>query len=77
MAKQDYDVIIVGGGMGGLNLGALLSHAGKKILILEKAGRDRLGGRAAHGKVGGDAVDNGIKGLILAGLWLSSGSLGF
>ena len=67
MAKQDYDIIIVGGGMGGLNLGALLSHAGKKILVLEKAGRDRLGGRAAHGKVGNDAVDNGIKGLILAG----------
>ena len=67
MSNQRYDVIICGGGMGGLNLAALLGHAGKKVLVIEKGSADRLGGRAAHGKVGGDAVDNGIKGLILAG----------
>lgn len=67
MSKRDYDVIIVGGGMGGLNLGALLSHAGKRVLIIERGGREALGGRAASGKVGGAAVDNGIKGLIMMG----------
>ena len=64
---SDYDVIVVGGGMGGLNLAALLSKEGKKVLVLERGGPDQLGGRAASGKVGGAAVDNGIKGLILAG----------
>lgn len=67
MANESYDVIIVGGGMGGLNLAALLTHAGKKVLVLERGGRESLGGRAASGKVGNAAIDNGIKGLILAG----------
>ncbi len=67
MAAHGYDVIIVGGGMGGLNLAALLCKEGKRVLVLERGGRDSLGGRAASGKVGGAAVDNGIKGLILAG----------
>jgi hypothetical protein len=53
--------------MGGLNLAALLSHAGRKVLVLEKGGREALGGRAASGDIDGSAVDNGIKGLILAG----------
>jgi phytoene dehydrogenase-like protein len=67
MTGESFDVVIVGGGMGGLNLAALLTGEGKRVLVLEKAGRDQLGGRAASGKVGASAVDNGIKGLILAG----------
>ena len=63
----DYDVVIVGGGMGGLNLAALLSEEGKRVLVLERGGRDQLGGRAASGRAGRSAVDNGIKGLIMAG----------
>ncbi len=40
---NDYDMIIVGGGMGGLALGALLGQAGKKILLIEK--NKRVGGK--------------------------------
>lgn len=67
MLNESYDIIVVGGGMGGLNLAALLAHAGKKVLVLERGGEESLGGRAASGKIGGAAVDNGIKGLILIG----------
>jgi hypothetical protein len=67
MRSESYDVIIVGGGMGGLDLAALLAHEGRRVLVLEKNGRDQLGGRAMSGKIGRAAVDNGIKGLILVG----------
>lgn len=35
-AKNEYDVIVVGGGFGGLSCGALLAKNGYKVLILEK-----------------------------------------
>lgn len=34
--RYNYDVIIIGTGIGGAAIGALLAHAGWKILILEK-----------------------------------------
>ncbi|MDX1510491.1 MAG: FAD-dependent oxidoreductase [Nitriliruptorales bacterium] len=67
MAGDRYDVVIVGGGMGGLNLAALLVTAGKRVLVLERGPREALGGRAASGKRGSAAIDNGIKGLIMMG----------
>ena len=67
MTDSNFEVIIVGGGMGGLNLAALLCHAGKQVLVLERGGRQALGGRAASGRIDGAAVDNGIKGLIMMG----------
>jgi len=67
MPNEHYDVVIVGGGTGGLNLAALLSNVGKKVLVLERNGEEGLGGRAASATLNGSAVDNGIKGLILAG----------
>ena len=67
MPNESYDIIIVGGGTGGLNLAALLTHAGKKVLVLERGGEESLGGRAASGKMGSAAIDNGIKGLIMVG----------
>ncbi len=53
-----YDTIIVGGGVTGLQLGALLSADGEKVLILEKS--SRLGGRAAVKKKDGYTLDYGI-----------------
>ncbi|EFC48843.1 squalene monooxygenase [Naegleria gruberi] len=35
-AKKDYDVVIVGGGIGGCALGSALSKAGKNVLVLER-----------------------------------------
>ncbi|MBN1572583.1 MAG: NAD(P)-binding protein [Deltaproteobacteria bacterium] len=44
--EADYDVIIIGGGMGGLSAGAHLASNGLKVLLLEQ-----------HHKVGGCATN--------------------
>jgi phytoene dehydrogenase-like protein len=51
-------VIIVGGGICGLQLGALLSSDGEEVVVLEKL--SRLGGRAFIWKKDGFSVENGI-----------------
>jgi phytoene desaturase len=38
----DYDVIVIGAGLGGLSSGALLAKQGRKVLVLEQS--DRIGG---------------------------------
>lgn len=53
-----YDTIIVGGGITGLQLGALLANDGEKVLLLEKS--SRLGGRAVVVNKKGFIVDYGI-----------------
>ncbi|PCE34413.1 flavin monoamine oxidase family protein [Burkholderia ubonensis] len=51
------DVIVVGAGLAGLKAALELKDAGKRVLVLEA--RDRVGGRAMSGEVGGHAVDFG------------------
>jgi all-trans-retinol 13,14-reductase len=34
--EEEYDTIIIGSGMSGLALGAILSKEGEKVLILER-----------------------------------------
>lgn len=53
-----YDTVVVGGGITGLQLGALLANDGEKVLVLEKSAR--LGGRAAIVNKKGFTVDYGI-----------------
>lgn len=42
-AADDVDVVIVGGGLAGLNAGRILSNTKKKVIVLEA--RDEVGGR--------------------------------
>ena len=44
-SHADYDVVVVGSGLGGLSAGALLAHAGARTLVVEQA--DRPGGYGA------------------------------
>ena len=68
--RNDYDAIIIGSGVGGSAVGALLSHAGWKVLILEK--NKVVGGRCTSYEKDGFIVDLGVH-LFGVG---SKGSLG-
>ncbi len=50
-----YDVIVVGGGPGGLFNAAILAKSGKKVLLLEKS--DQVGGRAAEWEYKGHRIN--------------------
>lgn len=43
-SKSTYDIVIIGGGIGGLTCGAFLAQAGKKVLVVE--GQEQAGGFA-------------------------------
>ncbi|MBC7246442.1 MAG: NAD(P)/FAD-dependent oxidoreductase [Actinobacteria bacterium] len=55
---MDYDVIVIGGGYAGLSAGALLSHKGYRVLLLE--GARSLGGRAGYIERDGYTVEYGL-----------------
>ncbi|MHA2503658.1 MAG: FAD-dependent oxidoreductase [Candidatus Kariarchaeaceae archaeon] len=46
MEPKSYDVIIIGAGLGGLAAGAILSQAGKSVLMIEQ--HNIVGGAATH-----------------------------
>lgn len=55
---MDYDVIVIGGGYAGLSVGALLTHRGYAVLLLEKS--KSLGGRASCMEKDGYTVEYGL-----------------
>ena len=65
MANESYDVVIVGAGTGGLNVGSLLATGGKRVLVLEQ--QSEVGGRAISTGYKNCVLENGIHGLILSG----------
>ncbi len=55
---NSYDAIVIGSGIGGLTCGAFLSHAGMRVLVLEK--HIRIGGYAHSFRRGKYVFDSGI-----------------
>jgi phytoene dehydrogenase-like protein len=55
--QQNYDAIVIGSGIGGLGIGALLAHFGKRVLVLEK--NKVIGGRCSSYKYKGFTLDLG------------------
>jgi len=63
--KNEYDVIIVGSGIGGLACGALLSKRGYKVLIIEQ--HYQVGGYCSSFKRKGFVFNTGVEDV--SGLW--------
>ena len=54
---NDYDVIVIGAGCGGLASGALLAHQGRRVLVLEQS--ERIGGCCSTFEQQGYKIDLG------------------
>lgn len=66
MAKTSYDLIIVGGGMGGAVLAKVMAEHGVRVLVLEreKQFKDRVRGEGVHAWGVPEAKALGIYGLL-------------
>ena len=63
---MDYDVTVIGSGMGGLCAAALLSHRGYKTLVVESS--SRLGGRCSTETINGYKLSTGAVAIHRGGV---------
>jgi len=64
--QQKYDVVVIGSGIGGLGVAALLSHWGYRSLVVEKLGR--VGGRCSTEEYEGFKLPTGAVGIYYKGI---------
>ena len=55
---MEFDIVVIGGGLGGLTAGAKLAKEGRKVLLLEQ--HDRPGGCATTFKRKGFTIEVGL-----------------
>jgi phytoene desaturase len=66
----DYDVIVIGAGLGGMTAGALLAKQGRRTLVLEQS--DKIGGCCSTYEHGGYRFDVGATLLEILGPFVSA-----
>ena len=54
----DYDVVVIGAGLGGLTAAAILARSGRKVLVVER--NNSVGGAASSYKVGDLFVEGSL-----------------
>ena len=66
MTNNDYDVIVIGAGAGGLFAAARLAHKGYRTLVVEQL--EKVGGRASTDDIDGFKVNNGAIVIEVGGI---------
>lgn len=66
MADNQFDVIVIGAGAGGLCTAARLAHQGYRTLVVERL--DKVGGRASTDDIDGFKVNNGAIVIEVGGI---------
>ena len=66
MTNNDYDVIVIGAGAGGLFAAARLAHRGYRTLVVEQL--EKVGGRASTDDIDGFKVNNGAIVIEVGGI---------
>ncbi|WP_167104405.1 NAD(P)/FAD-dependent oxidoreductase [Mycobacterium sp. DL592] len=64
--EQEFDVIVIGAGAGGLFAAARLAHSGFRTLVVERL--DKVGGRASTDDIDGFKVNNGAIVIEVGGI---------